>query len=157
MHLSSRLLSSCYLSLRLSVLVSVYLWSKAACSCCSEHTFCLFAHLLANLMHPQSCCLPVILHIITGFPYILFLCQHGLSLCSLWILYTDRWLEDILGSKLVICCRERPLLPTSKHMTVAFKTHTLSARTHIHYTYTLAGMHKNEVPGSSHWIGEGRG
>ena len=33
-------------------------------------------------------------------------------------------------------------------MTVAFKTYMPSACTHIHYTYTLAGMHKNKVPGS---------
>lgn len=153
MHLSSRLLSSCYLSLCLSVLVSICLRSKAPRSYCTERAFCLFAHLLAYLMHPLLCCLPATPHTITGFPYTLCICQHGLPLCSLWILCTDRWLEDILGSKLLSCCRERSPPPLFlAHDSGLQNTHTLSACTYIHDTYTLVAVFKNKVSGNRHGI-----
>lgn len=129
MHLSSRLLSSCYLSLCLSVSVSVYPLAVSALSVylptCSPIRR---VHICAVF---PSLCIPSLAFCMR--------CAYGSAFCLSvpcgppiliddWKIYWDQ--------SAIVAAGSAPTLLSSQHKTVAFNTHNCCQATHVHTTHT---------------------
>ena len=155
MHLSSRLLPSCYLSLCLSVLVCVYLWSEGCMFPLQRARFSVYLPTCSPIWWVRSCAffLPLYIPSLSSC----MCCASASAAClsvPLWISCTDRWLEDIPGSKLLGCCRECPLLPHfPAHDSGLQNTHTCCQAcactrcTHTHTHTHLLACTKMKCPG----------